>query len=67
MLMGLRFVSQACQVFKAVKVFIEDHWLACTGSHLAGKIYQLTYDIGHGLNYILCAMGPQLPFNLEYC
>ena len=40
MLMGLlllRFVSEACQMSMSARVSIECHWLACTGSHLAGK------------------------------
>ena len=40
MLMGLLMlmrVSEVCQTSMSARVSIECHWLACTGSHLAGN------------------------------
>ena len=36
-LLLLRLVSEACQTSMSARVFIECHWLACTGNHLAGN------------------------------
>ena len=36
-LLFLRFVSEACKISMSPQMSFECHWLACTGSHLAGN------------------------------